>query len=230
MKLAHLVVISALGIAGCQRDAVDPTRQPISPTASMNGPIDMKNSNIPATKLQFEGPSPSVRMVAQGDLPDEVKKLRDKLASDPAWQARMQRQQIIANRGLPTVLLLEQPLPEGAIAQAILDPNADESRVLAVSKVGLTDELFSRARHAVQSYEMNNRDPRYRTVITLWPDGRVRIAHGSVSREFMTHVEYFGTANEAGLVTRKLEELAAKSTAITDPKLGKGFLLRNEAP
>ena len=99
--------------------------------------------------------------------------------SDPEWQAQFEARfapwRASMARGEPAAALVAGPLPHGADALVIRDPNAPEPRLLVLSEAACTFAHITRGRHGLTQSEMRTLDVPRRVEIALWLDGRVRV-------------------------------------------------------
>lgn len=189
--------------------------------------MDLNDPNAPVIFINFDDSrGPTARIISKADRSEVFKQLHDKIARDPTWQAKVDRLHVVAGRGAPAVLLTDDSLPDGALAHVVIDPHAADTRLLVVSKVGLTDEGFGLARHGLFSYELNNPDPTDRIDMIIWENGRTRITEGERVREFVSNVKTFG--RKSSEVSQKLLEQADQASPADFPGLGVGRMVRLE--
>lgn len=81
-------------------------------------------------------------------------------------------------RGRPAIAILEEKLPNGAIARVVRDPGSEFSRLLIVSRQDVDDEVLALAENILQRSEMNQPDLVTARTITVWRDRRVVVSEG----------------------------------------------------
>jgi hypothetical protein len=147
--------------------------------------------DTPVFQLDLSDPrNPRARRARAGDLSAAERQHAEARSQDPAWRASMQRLREVVARGPASVVLVDEALPEGAIARVIVDPSAAEPRLLVVSKTNFDDAIFARARHLLLSYELAAKS-RARAELTLWADGRARMIRGGDIRNVREDVKVF---------------------------------------
>jgi hypothetical protein len=147
--------------------------------------------DTPVFQLDLSDPrNPKARRARAADLSATERLHAEARSQDPAWRASMQKLREVVARGPASVVLVDEALPEGAIARVIVDPSAAEPRLLVVSKANFDDAIFARARHLLLSYELATKS-RARAEVTLWPDGRARMLRGGEVRNVREDVKVF---------------------------------------
>lgn len=151
--------------------------------------------DTPIFQLDLSDPrSPKARRARAADLSAAERQHAEARSQDPAWRVSMEKLREVVTRGPAPVVLVEKPLPEGAIARVIVDPSQAEPRLLVVSKANFDDTIFARARHLLLSYELAAKS-RARAELTLWPDGRARMVRGGKVRYVKEDVKIFLNAD-----------------------------------
>lgn len=165
--------------------------------------------DTPIFQLDLSDPrSPKARRARAADLTAAERQHAEARSQDPAWRGSMEKLREVVARGPATVVLVDEVLPEGAIARVIVDPSAAEPRLLVVSKANFDDAIFARARHLLLSYELASRS-RARAELTLWPDGRARMVRGGKVRDLREDVKIFLNADRgiAKAITQRAQAL-----------------------
>lgn len=128
-------------------------------------------------------------------------KLREQLrrygpGSDPdTWPEPMRRAREMFERGEPAYALVPGELPGGALAQIERDSNADYPRLIILSDRHLDPDVLVQARAALFRDEMEVPDAPQRRVLTLTPQGNIRVQVGSraVAPDRPLEIKQFGS-------------------------------------
>ena len=137
--------------------------------------------------------TPKMMVTKEADLPEAARIAAERVRADPQYQARRERFEEVVRRGPPVLAVLESNLPEGAAAQIIINPSSEIPRLVGVSPDLFSDKVLDLATHHLLTFELAAPAPSAHGVITLWPDGRLRLQVGSKTRNFKPTVEVRGS-------------------------------------
>jgi hypothetical protein len=133
-----------------------------------------------------------IRMAKTPDGSQPELLANDRNAQAPDRQEHLLRFREIVAHGTPPLALVDENLSDGAIARIIVDPLAEEPRLMVASTYAFTDEVFIRMKQALVNYELSTPAESARAEIRIWPNGRVRVESGGKTREFHPRIRMSG--------------------------------------
>jgi hypothetical protein len=141
--------------------------------------------------------------------------------SRPEFQRLLAIQRRIAERGLPALVVVDDPLPSGVLAFIRLGHPGALGRFVVVSAVGLRDELLDRALGLVHRWETENVDDESPMAATLFVDGRYTATseRGGEQTGMLLHMR-FGNKADSEIMSAELLARASAATPREIPGVG----------
>lgn len=157
MRLVALPALTLLALAACE------TARGI-PTGTAGGAA-MQNGNNPV-------PDGGIKFTRFEDMPPDLAAHIRRVMNDPAEIAKADRAAERERVPLPYALK-SGPLPNGAIAAVLRNPNGEPRRALIFSESSFTYSALALARMALHRDESEVDEPTALRVLWVWPDQRV---------------------------------------------------------
>jgi hypothetical protein len=96
----------------------------------------------------------------------------------------------LIGKGPPALILVDKPLPDGAIAEVHLNSTGPVPRFMVIPRATLDDEVIDRAYSLAKLYEMHNPDDQSPVTFRLAANGD--FTRTSKDGEFRSHQEFQG--------------------------------------